>query len=102
MICDIAGNRSVSDYKRALKPRGTRLFVGFAKNPLTGLVKFAILGKPGSMRGDKKLRFMGIAKMNSEDMGDMAELMAAGKVKFVIEGTYRLSEVGEALQYISE
>ena len=100
LICDIAGNRSVSDYKRALKPGGTCLIVGFAKNPLGGLVKFTVLGKLGSMTGNKKVRFMGIAKINSEDLGFMAELLTAGKVKPVIEKLYRLSEVGQALQYI--
>ena len=100
LICDIAGNRGVSDYKRALKPGGTCLIVGFTKNPLVGLVKFAVLGKLGSMTGNKKVRVMGIAKMNSEDLGFMAELLTSGKVKPVIEKRYTLSEVGQALRYI--
>jgi NADPH:quinone reductase-like Zn-dependent oxidoreductase len=100
LICDIAGNRSVSDYKRALKPGGTCLIVGFAKNPLLGLVKFTVLGRLGSMTGNKKVRFMGIAKINSDDLGFMAELLASGKVKPVIEKRYELSEAGKALQYI--
>jgi NADPH:quinone reductase-like Zn-dependent oxidoreductase len=100
LICDIAGNRSVSDYKRALKPGGTCLIVGFAKNPLGGLVKFTVLGKLGSMTGNKKVRFMGIAKINPEDLGFMAGLLTAGKVKPVIEKRYGLGEVGQALQYI--
>jgi NADPH:quinone reductase-like Zn-dependent oxidoreductase len=100
LIADIAGNRSVSDYKRALKSGGTCLFVGFAKNPLLGLVKFAVLGRLGSMTGNKKLRFMGIARINPEDLSFMAELMAAGKVKPAIERTYGLSEAAQALKYI--
>jgi NADPH:quinone reductase-like Zn-dependent oxidoreductase len=100
LICDIAGNRSVPDYKRALKPGGTCLIVGFAKNPLRGMVRFTVLGKLGSMTGNKKVRFMGIAKINPEDLGFMAELLTAGKVKPVIEKRYGLSEVGQALQYI--
>jgi NADPH:quinone reductase-like Zn-dependent oxidoreductase len=100
LICDIAGNRSVSDYKRALKPGGTCLIVGFAKNPLLGMVKFTVLGKLGSMTGNKKVRFMGIAKIDPEDLGFMAELLAAGKVKPVIDKQYKLDEVGQALQYI--
>jgi NADPH:quinone reductase-like Zn-dependent oxidoreductase len=100
LICDIAGNRSVGDYKRALKPGGTCLIVGFAKNPLVGLAKFMVLGRLGSMRGTKKVRFMGIAKINAEDLAFMAELLAAGKVRPVIEKRYGLGEVAEALQYI--
>jgi NADPH:quinone reductase-like Zn-dependent oxidoreductase len=100
LICDIAGNRSVSDYKRALKPGGTSLIVGFTGNPMLGMVKFTVLGKLGSMTGNKKVRFMGIARINPEDLGFMAELLAAGKVKPVIEKRYGLGEVGQALQYI--
>jgi len=103
LIADIAGNRSVSDYKRSLKPGGTCLIVGIAGNPLLGLIKLTILGKLGSIRGNKTVKFMGIAKMNQEDLGFMAELLAAGKVKPVIEEKrYGLSEVGQALQYIGE
>jgi NADPH:quinone reductase-like Zn-dependent oxidoreductase len=100
LICDIAGNRSVSDYKRALKPGGTCLVVGFANDPLVGLVKFAVLGKLGSMTGSKKIRLMGIAKMDKGDLGFLAELLASGKVKPVIERRYNLSEAVQALQYI--
>ena len=102
LICDVAGNRSVSDYKRALKPGGTCLIVGVAKNPIRGLIKFMVLGKLGSMTGNKKVGFMGIAKINPEDLGFMAELLKAGKVKPVIEKRYELSEAARALQYIGE
>ena len=102
LICDIAGNRSVSDYKRALKSGGTCLIVGFAGNPIMGLLKFAVLGKLGTIGGDKKVKFMGICKINAEDLGVMAGLLAAGKVKPVIEKRYMLAETPQALQYISE
>jgi len=101
LICDIVGNHSVSDYKRALKPGGACIIVGFANNPIAGLIKFAILGKLGST-GNKKIGFLGIAKMNSKDLGYMAEFLAAGKVRPVIERRYALAEAGAALQYIGE
>jgi len=102
LICDIAGNRSVSDYERALKPGGTCLFVGFSKNPLLGLVKFGVLGKLGSLTGNKTLKFMGIAKVNAERLETLAELLSAGKVKPVVERVYPLSEAAEALEYIGK
>ena len=83
-----------------MKAGGTCLIVGFAKNPLGGLVKFTVLGKLGSMTGSKKVKFMGVAKINQEDLGFMSDLLTAGKVKPVIEKRYMLSEVGPALQYI--
>lgn len=99
LICDIAGNRSVSDYKHALKPGGSCLIVGLSGNPLLGLIKYTVLGRLGST-GNKKVRFMGVAKMNSPDLEYMAGLLASGKVKPVIERRYGLSEAVEALQYI--
>jgi NADPH:quinone reductase-like Zn-dependent oxidoreductase len=100
LICDIVCNRSITDIKRALKPGGTSLIVGFAKNPLVGLVRLSVLSKLRSMTGNKKIRFMGIAKINADDLGYMAELLAAGKVKPVIENQYSLAETAQALQYI--
>ena len=99
LICDIAGNHSVGAYKRALKPHGRCLIVGIAGNPLLGLVKYTVLGKLGSLTGGKKVGFMGIAKINAEDLGVMAGFMAEGKVKPVIEKLYALSEAPRVLQY---
>lgn len=101
LICDIVGNRSISDYRRALKPGGTCLIVGLSGNPLLGLIKYTVLGRLGSSR-DKKVRFMGITNVNSPDLEYMAGLLASGKVKPVIERRYGLSEAGQALQYIGE
>ena len=101
LICDIVGNHSVGDYRRALKPGGICLIVGFAGNPIFGLVKFSVTTRlrPG---GDRKVGFMGIAKMNSADLEYMGQLLATGKVKPVIERRYQLSETASALQYIAE
>ncbi len=52
------------------------------------------------MAGDKKVKFMGIAKMNAEDLAFMAEQMSSGKVKPVVEKTYALADAGLALKYI--
>ena len=100
LTCDIVANRSVSDYKRALRPGGMCLIVGFARNPLVGVIKFTILGKLGSVTGTKRIKFMGIAKINHDDLNFMGELLAAGKIKPMIEKRYGLSEAGLALQYI--
>lgn len=100
LIADIAANHSVSAYKRVLKPHGKCLVVGLAGNPLIGMVKYSVLGKLGSVTGSKKVSFMGIAKINQGDLEVMANLMAEGKVKPVIERSYQLNEAGQALQYV--
>ena len=100
LICDIAGNRSVGDYRRALNPGGNCLVVGMSGNPLLGLVKLTVLGKIGSLRGGKKVGFMGIAKITPEDLEYMAQLIGSSKVKPVIDRRYKLSETAQALEYI--
>lgn len=52
--------------------------------------------------GSKKLGFMGIAKLNQEDLILVKELLEAGKVKPVIDRRYPLSETAEALRYLEE
>ena len=102
LICDIAGNRSVSDYKRALKKGGACLFVGFAGNPLLGLVRLTVEGKIGSLTGGKTLKFMGMAKFDPKDLAYMAGLIEGGKVRPVIDRRYPLDGAVQALSYIGE
>ena len=101
IIFDIAGNRSISDYKRALKPNGICVVAGFSKNPLRRLMKVLLLGRLWPT-GSKKILFMGIAKVNSEDLAFLAELLESGKVMPVIERRYSLGEAGQALRYLSQ
>jgi NADPH:quinone reductase-like Zn-dependent oxidoreductase len=43
-----------------------------------------------------------VAKENQEDLAFLAELLEAGKVTPVIDRSYRLSEVPEAIRYLEE
>jgi NADPH:quinone reductase-like Zn-dependent oxidoreductase len=45
---------------------------------------------------------MFIAKVNHEDLGTLAELVASGKVMPVIEKSYRLSETAQAMRDLDE
>jgi NADPH:quinone reductase-like Zn-dependent oxidoreductase len=90
LIFDIAGNRSVSDYLRALRPKGT--YVACAISPVA-----LLLGPLISMLGSKKV----VQLSHSPDVKDLVfvkELLEAGKVVPVIDRRYPLSEVAEALR----
>ncbi len=100
LIYDAVGNRSVSDYKRALNPNGTCVIAGFQN--LLRLFEHMVLGPLRSMTGNKKVGLMGTAKMNQKDLVYMKELLEAGKVVPVIDRRYPLSEVPEALRYLEE
>ncbi len=61
-----------------------------------------LLGPLMSMRGNKNLGSMGVAKTNKEDLVFMSELLEAGKVVPVIDKYYPLSEAAEALRYLGK
>jgi NADPH:quinone reductase-like Zn-dependent oxidoreductase len=90
LIFDIAGNRSVSDHLRALRPKGT--YVACAISPVA-----LLLGPLISMLGSKKVVQLSHSP-NVRDLVFMKELIEAGKVVPVIAGRYSLSEVAEALR----
>ena len=98
LIYDSIGNRSVIDYRRALKPQGICVIAGFTS--MLRLFEHMILGPLVSKRGDKKVGMMGISNANKEDLLVIKELLEAGKVVSVIDRRYPLSETPEAIRYL--
>ena len=91
LIFDAVGNRSVSDYKRALSPNGICSVAGFTS--LSRLFRIMLLG-------GKKVGMMKTAKANKEDLVFIKELLEAGKVVPVIDRCYPLAETAEAIRYL--
>jgi NADPH:quinone reductase-like Zn-dependent oxidoreductase len=92
------GNRSISDYKRALKPQGVCVIAGFTSLRL--LFEHMILGPRRSKAGGKQVGLMETVKPNIEDLVFVKELLEAGKVVPVIDRRYPLSETAEAIRYL--
>jgi len=95
LIFDNAAYRSISDYKRALSPKGIYVMVG---GSVVQMFQTMLLGPLISMIGSKKMVLL-MAKANKEDLVLVKELLEAGKVVPVIDRRYPLSEVAEALRY---
>jgi NADPH:quinone reductase-like Zn-dependent oxidoreductase len=93
LIFDAVGNRSVSDYQRALTPNGICSVAGFTS--LSRLFQVMLLG-------GKKVGLMETAKGNKKDLLFIKELLEAGKVVPVIDRAYPLSGVPEAIRYLEE
>jgi NADPH:quinone reductase-like Zn-dependent oxidoreductase len=91
LIFDAVGNRSVSEYQRALSPNGICAVAGFTS--LTRLFQFMFFG-------GKQVGLMETAKGNKKDLMMIKELLEAGKVIPVIDKTYLLSQVSEAIRYL--
>jgi NADPH:quinone reductase-like Zn-dependent oxidoreductase len=95
LILGAAGNRSLSDYKRALSPEGIYVCAG---GSLAQYFQATLLGPLISMTGSKKLVGL-FPKLDQEDYNFLIELIEAGKLVSLIDRRYPLSEVSEALAY---
>ncbi len=99
LILDTAGNRPLSRLRRALTPEGTLVLIGGEGGGrwLGGMERVlrALLLSPLVRQN---LRFM-MAKALREDLQFLKDLIEAGKVRPVIDRTYPLREVPEAIRY---
>jgi len=102
LMLDNVGNRSLSECRRVLNPEGVYL-ASFGQpehlwlGPMAQLLKMAVLSPFVSQR---LLTF--VATPNNEDLHFLKELLEAGKVTPVIDRSYPLSEVPEAIRYLEE
>ncbi len=99
LIIAANGNRSLSDYRRVLKPNGTCVVLG---GSMKQIFQTMLFGPLVSKFGDKKLGSMGVAKINQKDLVFVGSLIEVGKVVPVVEKCYPLSETGEAIKYLAE
>ncbi len=102
VILDIAGNRSVSNLRQALAPKGTLIIVGGeGGGRWFGGINRQLGAQLRSMFVGQRLGTF-IAKQNGEDLLALTELIEAGKVTPVIGETFPLPEVPEAIRHLTE
>jgi NADPH:quinone reductase-like Zn-dependent oxidoreductase len=94
LILDAKTNRSPFAYTRALRPNGTYVTVG---GSLLRLFQAFALGRLIARLSKKHIR-IAILKPN-KDLAFMNELFQAGKVTPVIDGSFTLHDVPEAMRY---
>jgi len=103
VIIDTAGRRPLSRLRRALTPKGTLVIVGgdgggrwtggFFRGVLRAPVVSLFLGQ----------RLRGLAtKIKRQDLLALVELVEAGTLRPVIDRTYPLIEVPDAIRYLEE
>ena len=66
------------------------------------LMQVALFGPILSRRGGQRLAFMGITKINQDDLGAMKDLLETRKVVPVIDKRFRLIETADAFRYFGE
>ena len=102
LILDIGGNSTLSRLRRALAFRGTLVITGGEGGGRW------LGGTDRQLRALILSRFVGqklgtfISKENHEDLLVLKELIESGKVTPVIDITYPLAEVPEAIRYLEE
>ena len=102
VILDIAGNRSLSHLRRALAPEGTLVIVGGeGGGRWLGGVDRTLRALVLSPFARQKLGTW-IATQPKEDLEALRELLEAGKVTPVVDRTFPLTEVPEAIRYLRD
>lgn len=102
LILDIGGSSSLSRLRRALRPRGTLVLVGGeGGGRWLGVVGRLLRARLLSPFVGQNMRTF-LSSENHEDMSVLADLMESGKLTPVIDRTYPLAEVPEAMRYLEE
>jgi NADPH:quinone reductase-like Zn-dependent oxidoreductase len=102
VILDIAGNRSLSHLRRALAPRGTLVIVGGeGGGRWLGGIDRQLRAHVLSLFVRQKLGTW-ISTEREADLQALHELLEAGKLEPVVDRTFPLSEVPEAIRYLRD
>jgi NADPH:quinone reductase-like Zn-dependent oxidoreductase len=94
----VSGNRSISDYKSTLNPNGRYVVIGGSGKQLSEAM---LLGPWVFMSGNQKASTL-LAKPNKTDLAYIAELLQTNKITPVIDKTYALKDVADAMRYLEE
>lgn len=98
LILGVNGSKPISAYKRTLHPNGIFVHVGGSG---AQMFQTMLLGPWISLTGSRKMSSF-LQRQNQKDLVFMKELLESGKVKPVIDRSYKLSEVPEAFRYFEE
>jgi NADPH:quinone reductase-like Zn-dependent oxidoreductase len=104
VILDNVANHSLSECRRVLNPNGKYVmvgggganeqgFIGVLARPLKAMVMSPFISQQMGMM---------MADPSQKDLTVLGDLMQSGKMKAVIDRTYKLSEVPAAIAYLEE
>src|SRR5216117_331956 len=105
VILDNVANHSISECRRVLKPKGIYVLIGGGSANEQGFL--GPLGKALNAavysRFVKQKMGMMMAQPSTQDLTFLADMVQSGKLKTVIDRTYKsLSEVPDAIRYLEE
>jgi NADPH:quinone reductase-like Zn-dependent oxidoreductase len=104
VILDNVGTQPLSSFRRVLKPNGICVIIGGGgpnDGKWVGPMARPIKAKLMSPFISQKMGMM-MANANQKDLTVLADMMQSGKVTPVIDRTYPLSEIREAVRYLEQ
>lgn len=100
VILECVGNKSLSELRQVLTPEGRCVLVGWAAS-MIDMLGSALNALVLSAFASKKV-VMFIAKASADDLVLLGEMIVAGKLKPVIDRSYSLSDVRDAVRHVEE
>lgn len=98
-ILDVIAHRSVTDYKRVLKPGGVFAMIGGSMGGL--LLQMMIVQPLLSQFRNKKLGIMGY-KAGKKDLDELSRLFEEGKLSPIIDKNFPLERTTDAFMYFEK
>jgi NADPH:quinone reductase-like Zn-dependent oxidoreductase len=102
LVFDLVANRSLTDLRRALTPRGTLVLSGGGNSTGGSLIGPMALGikamAVSRLVGQRLVQLT--ERPSTANLAALRELIESGKVTPVIDRTYPLSDVPEAIRYV--
>jgi len=104
VILDNVANHSLSENRKVLTPAGKFVMIGGGSANQQGWI--GVLGRPVQALMMKPFVSqqigMMMAEMKQADLNYFADQMQNGKLKVIIDRTYKLSEIQQAIAYVEE
>ena len=101
LIFDIAGSRSWRACRRVLKPRATVVVVGGPMARLVGPLGHIAAMRLAALRSSRNVVFF-VCSPNRADLEELRVLLAAGRIRAVVERRFELAEIGAALRAMGD
>jgi NADPH:quinone reductase-like Zn-dependent oxidoreductase len=102
LVLDIAGTRSFDELRRVLGPGATVVIVGGPRaSRFLGPIGHVAGSRLRALRGSQRATFF-LATFNKADMEALRDLLADRKLTSVIDSTYPLDEIADALRHMGK
>jgi NADPH:quinone reductase-like Zn-dependent oxidoreductase len=101
VIIDLVGNRTLSENRRILQPNGKYVMIGGQPGKWIAPMGRALSARMMSWFVSQDMTMM-LAEARKADLATLADLVQSGKLRPVIDRSYGLEQVADAIRYVEE